>query len=1400
MITRNIRFRTLALAFLLLLPVKLLSQPSSLPFHRIRADITTTSSQVNCIMRDARGYIWVGTQYGMARYDGFRFSGMHHIDGVSSSLPNNTVDDIQEDRDGMLWVHTLEGYCVYDNYSETFDTNTHNYLGDFNIQGTPDLVYIDKEKNFWVTIAGKGLYKIDAKTNRTTFVPFGKQLHNANITCLVRNGGQIIINFNDGLIEARDAYNLKPLWQSDFVLKHDNGGTSKYTTYVDDRGDLWISADHGAYVYGTGKKKWYTDVRTFFTELGYKLPFSGEMLIKDVTSDQSHHLWIATEHLGLLMFSHKDMSTRQFLYNRLDPNSVPDNTIQCLYADPFNGLWIGSYKNGIAYYSPSDIKFDLIDLGDICSITQGDNGLLWCSSNDSGIITYDLKTKATRTISDKESGLGSNTVVCSMTSTDGALWFGTYNGGMARYLDGKWTVWRANDGSGLLNDNVWYLQQLRDGRIAVGTLGSGVQILDPITDKFTDVYSTKNSKLSSDYISSMALCHDGRLIVSHSEGLSFIDLNTKKVVNFHGNRAGVPLVSQQINQVFEDSRGLIWCATLSGINAYNPKTDSLVTISNLTSFPNSVACSVAEDSAGHIWIVNEHSVSAITINETGKDKYSYFITVFNSLDGLQERPFNYRSIKLLNNGDIVIGGQDGINIIPPQGTGKHQSNAKVLFSGLVLFGHPLRVGEEYNGRVILSSNLDESRKLSLKYSENAFTIILASSEISVPQKARFRYRLKGFSDKWIITPEDQNSITFTNLTPGNYTLEAQVIGRDGTIGREVSRLQVHISPPAYLSIWAITLYIIIISICIGYWRRFILRRQKVRLEMEQYHKELERTKEIEEMKLNFYTNVSHELRTPLMLIISPIQALMNKESDEGKKKTLEMIYRNARRLMEMVGQILDFRKMEKNKETLNLITGDIAGYVRNITASFRSFGGKDIKLAYHSPIDSFNMAFDSDKVRKIIENLLSNAMKYTPDGGNVDVTLNIIPKGDESDKDVVKITIADNGVGISDEDKKHIFERFYMAHNAESPYGGTGVGLNLARDFAILHGGDITVSDNKGGGTVFTVTLPIRHDPSLPMMQDEGLQKDGAGMVNNDVITGNNAIASTPNQITDGEKASENDADINSISDKEKAEANGAESSDGKAAEGSHRAEILIVDDSTDFLDFMREELGQYYNVRTAENGKQALDKINEHKPDLILSDVMMPIMNGNEFCKAVKGNKHTADIPFVMLTARLAQEHQIEGLANGADEYITKPFSLDVLYMRIKNLLKWHDSVPAKDAGKLQPQLKHVEVTSLDKQLVDKATQYVDDNIRDSSISVESMAKELGMSRVQLYKRLLPVTGSTPIEFIRQIRLRRAEQLLRESQLSVSEVAYSVGFNNPRYFSKYFKEMYGVMPSQYKK
>lgn len=1319
------------------------------------------------------------------------------------------VYSIQDDGEGHLWVHTNAGYSIYDVYTETFNADIQAYVERYGIHDKPDIAYVDDEKNIWIVVNNKGLFKIDAKTKKTSSVSNKNGLHNSNISNLLKSGNLLYINYNDGFMEALSVNSLHRRKQTDYIMKHKNSQTINYKTYIDNRGNIWVHSSDKTFVYDIDKKTWYDDPREYLTSLGYKIPFSDELTITDLTSDLQDNLWVATDGNGLLKFTHKDLKVQQFLYNKYDVTSIPNNNIQCLYTAPNGAVWIGMFKNGLAYHSPTYNRFSTIEIGDVCTITEDNNGILWCGSNDEGIVTYDIKTKNTRTINMQESGLGSNTIVSSLTGSDGSLWFGTYQGGMAHYKDGAWKVWRAEDGSGLLNDNVWYLCQMHDGRIAIGTLGSGIQILNPATGKFTN-YNTKNSELSSDYINSVENMRDGRLLLAHSDGISILNPKNGDIKNIRGTKSGVQFVSMAVNQAIEDSRGLIWLATLSGVNAYNPANDSLYTVVTNAGMPGSLACSVAEDDKHNIWVVNEGSVTVVKVKDD-KSKLNYFTTTYNSLDGLQERVFNYRAIRKLSNGFVVVGGQDGINLIPQGSFGNEVNDAKVLFSGLMLNDHIMKVGEEYNDRVVLNDNINESRVLKLKHDENTFSILLASSEITVPQESRFRYRLVGLSDEWKITARDQNIATFAGLSPGHYTLEVQVVNRDGVISKNIARLDITISQPFYLSMWAILFYIVVFLAGIRLWQRYTIKRQAEKFKVQQYQNEVKQTREMEEMKLNFFTNLSHELRTPLMLIISPIQSLLNNEEDPKKHKTLEMIYRNAQRLLEMVGQIMEFRKMEKSKQSLNLISGDIIGYIRNITSSFKSFEGKNMKLEFRSPAESLNMVFDREKIREIFDNLLSNAMKYSNEDAHVIVSIEIRPKQKPSAEDLLLVRVADNGIGISDEDKKHIFERFYMANKMNTPFGGSGIGLSIAHEYALLHGGDITVSDNKGGGSVFTVELPIRHEASLIPTSAKELEVNKAeqfttetptekamedvSKLNPELKKGKQKVVEAP-LTTDKEEEPTSD----DTKEEEPAKENVKEKPVNDDEKKKKRPVILLVDDSTDFLDFMKNELGQHYEIRTAENGRQALDSISEQKPDLILSDVMMPIMDGNELCKAVKGNKHTADIPFIMLTARLAQEHQVEGLQNGADEYITKPFNLKILYMRIDNLLKWRNNVPDKKNGKLKAELKHIEVTSLDKQLVEKATKYVDDNISDSKINVESMAKELGMSRVQLYKRLLPLTGSTPTEFIREIRLRRAEQLLRESQMSVSEVAFSVGFNNPRYFSKYFKEMYGVMPSQYKK
>ena len=769
------------------------------------------------------------------------------------------------------------------------------------------------------------------------------------------------------------------------------------------------------------------------------------------------------------------------------------------------------------------------------------------------------------------------------------------------------------------------------------------------------------------------------------------------------------------------------------------------------------------------------------------------------MDGLQEHQFNYRSAYLSPNGDLAIGGQDGINIIHTKMERNANRHVKALFSGLVLFDHPLMAGEEYEGRVVLESSLESSRKLDLSYKDNAFTIQLSSSDVTVPSRNRFLYRMEGITDKWMMTASGRPEVTFTNLSPGSYTLQVKVVNGDGTVCDDISELKINVNPPFYLSIWALMVYILLACGAVYLYRKRALDRQKMLFERERMEANIKKDRELNELKLNFFTNVSHELRTPLTLIISPLVSMIKREDDEDKKRKLTLIHRNAERLLNLVNQILDFRKIEQNSGKLTLTQVEVVSFMENICRSFQVLGNNKIQLVFTSTFKKLVMSFDVDKVGKIINNLLSNAYKFTPDGGSVSVSLDIVKevKIKGIAKDVLRIKVADTGKGISDEDKAHIFDRFFQVNGTEmQPFGGSGIGLNLVKSFADLHGGTASVEDNPGGGTIFTIDIPLKQGDTDAEPAFEQTKVDEGG----------NATVISTSPATQGDLTQQSVAPTG-------------------------RLRVLLVDDSDDFREFMTEILSENYIVEQAVNGKEGWDKLQEGDlPDIILSDVMMPVMDGNDFCRLVKETPRTANIPFVMLTARLATEHKKEGFENGADEYITKPFDIDLLNLRIRNLVKWarkgagkeeepqaaahhfvHPDVISGDANAEgateqgcdeagETAVTEYVMTENDKRFINDIDIYIRDNMGDPETTVESMSSHLCISRVQLYKRMVSLTGTTPSEYLRAKRIHRAEELLCTGEFTVSEIAYKVGFNNPRYFSKYFQDEYGVTPSQYKK
>lgn len=581
----------------------------------------------------------------------------------------------------------------------------------------------------------------------------------------------------------------------------------------------------------------------------------------------------------------------------------------------------------------------------------------------------------------------------------------------------------------------------------------------------------------------------------------------------------------------------------------------------------------------------------------------------------------------------------------------------------------------------------------------------------------------------------------------------KAINSDGYVGIKETTLGIVVNPPFWMSWWAYLLYAAGLVVVLFLARYRMLKREREKFHLQQIENEVAKNEEINNMKFRFFTNVSHELRTPLTLIISPLEGMLKETTDELQSTRLQLMYRNAQRLLHLVNQLLDFRKGEMSTHQLSLSEGDIISYVHSVCNSFLLMADKKhIQFSFFSGIDTFSMAFDADKVGKIVMNLLSNAFKFTPEGGRVTVMIEHVT----GTPDTLEIKIADTGIGISDVDKEHIFDRFYQAdHKGVEETTGNGIGLSLVRDFVTLHEGEVKVFDNIGTGSVFVIQFPVKHVETQVQLPEE------TGM---------------------------------SVGDEEDREMK------EEVREETGRKDfplLLVVDDNEDFRIFMRYSLELQYRVKLAVNGNEAWEMMQEELPDLVISDVMMPQMDGNELCRLIKQDKRIAHIPVILLTARQNTEAKLEGLQTGADDYVTKPFNMTILVLRIRKLIelsRYHRVTQ----GMIDPAPSEIVITSLDEKLIEKAIKYVEDNMSRTELSVEELSRELGMSRVHLYKKLLQITGKTPIEFIRVIRLKRAAQLLRESQLHVSEVAFEVGFNNPKYFSRYFKDEFGVLPSVY--
>ncbi|SHJ09202.1 Signal transduction histidine kinase [Bacteroides stercorirosoris] len=1315
------------------------------------------SNQINSIYKDSRGFMWFGTASGLARYDGYRFKVFYSSDNDPASLPNSYIEKITEDGEGRLWIRTGEsGYVIYNWDTEDFVRDVRSYMWDIGIDGTPRFVFVDSRKNMWFAVDGKGCYRYRPGEKKAEVLSFGgKGMPEGIVMDIVECKDGVIVVYDNGHVLCIDREEVKVKWELTDIMKEMGTRTEIFFLYVDKDDDLWIYGAPGVWAYNLPAKKWRSQ---------WNFSDRGQAHVVAIAQDRRGRIWFGKDQDGIDIWNKTTGETVSLTYNVDDERGLPNNTINVLYEDEGGVMWIGTYKKGVAYYNEGIFKFSINRLGDINCLEECGNGCLWLGSNDAGLMHWNSLTDEKKIYTHSRAGnsIASNVIVTLLQATDGKLWIGTFWEGLDCF-DGKRFVNyrnRPGDENSLANNNVWALAEDKDGNIWIGTLGGGLQCLNPKTGKFV-TYTMANSDLISNHISSICITRNNRLVIgTSSTGVAIMDLNTRKITNMVGNLSGNQRFSNQsINQVYEDSRGLIWIGTRNGLNLYNPKNDHLQIVSSGQDEAKEYIAGIAEDENKNMWMTTANGVlNIIPSIDTKTGDYAFHYYIYDDKDGLQGAEFNQRSIKRLTSGEIAMGGMYGLNTFSPNDIKYNLTLPRVMFTGFQLFNEEIEIGKEYGGRVLLRESLNKVREIELDYKQNVFTVLFASDNYILPDKTQYLYKLEGFNEDWLSGMADMHRVTYTNLAPGTYMLKVKAINSDGYAGTEEASLKIIIRPPFWMTSWAYAVYALLLIGVLILARNAVLRRERNKFKIQQMEHEAERNEEVNQMKFRFFTNVSHELRTPLTLIISPLESMIKETKDDRKLGQLKLMHRNASRLLNLVNQLLDFRKNEVAGLHLSLSEGEIVSYVHNICNSFLMLSEKkNVHLTFFSAIESLNMSFDEDKIGKVVMNLLSNAFKFTPDGGRVDVSLELLKGAAET----LEIKVSDTGVGISDADKERIFERFYQSERKGngSSTTGSGIGLSLVRDYVTLHGGVVRVFDNVGTGSVFVVDIPVKHS-----------------VVN----------VATPLS----EEAAEEDAAVLALESEEKPE------TELPDEEGRKKPLALIVDDNEDFVSFMRYTLSLYFRVESAVNGKEAWQVIPELMPDIIVSDVMMPEMDGNELCRWVKADKRTSNIPFVLLTAKQSVENKVEGLTIGADDYVTKPFNMEVLILRMRKLIDL--SSKNKLRTRIDPEPSEIVITSMDEKLIENAIKYVEANISRSDLSVEELSHELGMSRVHLYKKLLQITGKTPIEFIRIIRLKRAAQLLRESQQNVSEVAYQVGFNNPKYFSKYFKDEFGVLPSVY--
>lgn len=1319
------------------------------------------TNEIQKVYQDREGFMWFATRNGLCKYDGYQITVYNSNQLKSPVLTSNNINCLADDDLGNLWIGAYSGMNRFDKRSGTFEPveirNATNKV--------VSCILVTKNNEVWIGL-DDGLFRYDSRENTFThhsLQRMGDTAITASVKSIIEDiSGEIWIGtWNSGL------YRYSPSKNIFYVYPQLNSRNSAHVIYEDSKRNMWIGTwGEGLQLLENPRDMENLRLKTYRHHTNDPESLS-DNLVYDICEDiNTNTLWIGTRSgLSILEYDNPSGFINWSVTHKT--NKLPSNEINSIIRDNKENIWIGTIGGGVLFTNTERSKFDFfgVDLpeiptGAIRSVFLDNEDNMWMGVGTYGIVLYDKKSE--NTISQlalhEFDGLGQITTYNIRQRNAGEILFGTYGGGLWVYEKGKPVKSYTEANCNFISDNrIRSIYIDRQRNTWIGTqYGLGVWLNDNTGFTFGEIIVDGRSLEPSSMID---ITEDdvGKIwIATINNGVISVegDLRNMDEVAFKNyNAQNGKISAHTINVLYYDASGRLWAGSEGGrLYLYDKVSDTFIDKSPRFSILGTLISSIREDRHGTLWVGTSNGLARLSYDETA-ELTSY--RVYTTADGLSDNFFIPGS-SYNHNGELFFGGYKGLVRFNPD-------NIEIDINPTPFYITDIKVLNTsfYNLDKEITDKISEkvpsfSDRITIPHKYNNFSIHFATLNYKNPELNRYAYRLAGFTQEWTYVDSKQNVAYYTNLSPGQYIFQLRATTQNGVWNDEIKEIRINVLPPFWLSWWAFIIYFCLLTLIAYAIYRNILNRIRLRNQLRYKEIEQEKAEELNHAKLQFFTNITHEFLTPLTIISATVDELQ--QISPRNDDLYATMGRNVNRLTRLLQQILEFRKAETGNLQLRVAYGNISEFIRNATESFYPLiRKKKLHFSYVSDPENIQGLFDIDKLDKILYNLVSNAAKYVPEEGYIQVTLSYRGK----DKDHIRISVKDNGAGISKEDQQTLFKRFYEGNHRRHNTTGTGIGLSLVKDLVNLYHGTIQVESEIGKGAKFTVILPI--DPSC--FEDSEIDRDRIETIREMVIVETPPIKEEKAHTTRKQKTST----------------------------------VLIVEDNAEILQLVQRLLNRDYNVLTATNGKEAMLILEHEKVDIIVSDIMMPEMDGVELCKSLKNNIEYSHIPIILLTAKTDEKDRADAYESGADAFISKPFNLNVLHARIKNLLKSRERIARDFKNQLVFELKDLEFTNLDEEFLRKAIDCVDQHLDDTEFDQQQFSEEMNVSKSTLYNKLKTLTGLNTSAFITNIRLKAACRIMDQNRnIRISDLAYAVGFNDPKYFSSCFKKEFNMRPSEY--